>query len=174
MNATAAVFHYGQDESRSHDDLRVEAFEVGSMMKRAGLSAHFIAQAVDLAEEFERILELMRMWRDESEASEREAVVADIQELIGDCSQTGMVEAAYVRFDDLERIATNVRVFKDSLRVIVDERGGMSKLAEKTGIPQPSLSRFFNTAAMPRRTTLHRIARALNLSQVQIASEWCV
>lgn len=174
MNATAEVSHYGQDESRSHDELRVEAFEIGSMMKRAGLPAHFIAQAVDLAEDFEGILELMRMWRDESEASEREAIVADIQELIDDCSQTEKVEAAYVRFDDLERIATNVRVFKDSLRVIVDERGGISKLAEKAGIPQPSLSRLFNTGAMPRRTTLNRIARALNLSQVQIASEWCV
>lgn len=174
MNATAALSHYGQDESRSHDELRVEAFEIGWMMKRGGLPDHFIAQAVDLAAEFDGVLELMRMWRDETEASEREAVIADIQELIDDCSQAGKVEAAYVRFDDLDRIATNVRAFKDGLRVIIDERGGIGKLAEATGIPQPSLSRFFNTAAMPRRTTLHRIARALNLSQVQIASEWSV
>jgi DNA-binding phage protein len=174
MNATAAPSHYGQDESRSHDELRVEAFEIGSMMKRSGLPDHFIAKAVDLSEEFSGILELMRMWRDESNAAEREATVADIQELLDDCSQSTIVEAAYVRFDDLDRIASNVRAFKDSLRLIVDERGGIGQLAEKTGIPQPSLSRFFNNAAMPRRTTLLRIARALNLNQVQIAPEWCV
>jgi DNA-binding phage protein len=174
MTATAALSHYSEDESRNHDELRVEAFEIGSLMRRAGLPHHFIAQAVDFSAEFGGILELMRMWRDESEASERDAIVADIQELIDDCSQAGKVEAAYVRFDDLERIAANVRAFKDGLRVIVDERGGIGKLAEATGIPQPSLSRFFSTAAMPRRTTLFRIARALNLSQVQIASQWSI
>lgn len=79
------------------------------------------------------------------------------------------VEDVYVRFDDLDRIASDVRKFKDSLRALVEARGGIGKLAELTAIPQPSLSRFFNTAAMPRRTTLYKIARALNLSQVQIA-----
>jgi DNA-binding phage protein len=71
-------------------------------------------------------------------------------------------------------MASDVRKFKDSLRALVDERGGIGKLAELTAIPQPSLSRFFNTATMPHRTTLHKIARALNLSQVQIATEWSV
>lgn len=174
MNATAALAQAEQDASRSHDELRVEAFGIGSTMKACGLSTHFIARAVDLSGEFGGILELMKMWRDESEASAREAIVADIQELIDDCSQSGKVDAPYVRFDDLERIAADVRAFKDSLRVKVDERGGIGKLAEATGIPQPSLSRFFNSAAMPRRTTLYKIARALNLSHVQIASEWSV
>jgi hypothetical protein len=57
---------------------------------------------------------------------------------------------------------------------LVDGRGGIGKLAELAAIPQPSLSRFFNTAAMPRRTTLHKIAGGLNLSQIQIATEWSV
>jgi transcriptional regulator with XRE-family HTH domain len=54
----------------------------------------------------------------------------------------------------------------------VDQNGGIKHLAELTGISQPSLSRFFNSATMPRRATLQKIARALKLSQVQIAREW--
>jgi DNA-binding phage protein len=156
------------------DDVRVEAFIIAGMMNVAGLPSHFIVQAVDLSDEFEGILDLLRLWRDETEEPERDAIVADIQELIDDCSQTGKVEAPYVRFDDLDRIAADVRAFKDSLRILVDERGGISRLAETTGIPQPSLSRFFSSASMPRRTTLYKIARALNLSHVQIASPWSV
>lgn len=53
----------------------------------------------------------------------------------------------------------------------VDKNGGLKKLAELTEIPQPSLSRFFGSATMPRRTTLLKIARALNLSQIEIATE---
>ena len=57
-------------------------------------------------------------------------------------------------------------------RFIVDTKGGISKLSELTGIPQPSLSRFFYSASMPKRITLLKIAKALNLSQVEIATEW--
>ncbi|WP_407890448.1 helix-turn-helix domain-containing protein [Scytonema sp. NUACC26] len=46
------------------------------------------------------------------------------------------------------------------------------KLSEKTGIPEPSLSRFFNSASMPHRTTLYKIANALKLTESQILSKW--
>jgi DNA-binding phage protein len=46
--------------------------------------------------------------------------------------------------------------------------GGITKLAERTGIPQPSLSRFFNSVSMPRKSTLLKIAEALNLTQLEI------
>lgn len=48
------------------------------------------------------------------------------------------------------------------------EQGGISKLAELTGIPQPSLSRFFNSNAMPRKATVLKIAKALNLDEIKI------
>jgi len=47
-------------------------------------------RAVDLSQEFERILNLMRKWRDAAELSEREATVASIQELINDCAQVAV------------------------------------------------------------------------------------
>jgi hypothetical protein len=79
-----------------------------------------------------------------------------------------------LRFDDLDAIAADVRKFKDSLRVVVDERGGIGKLAELTHMPQPSISRFCNSSSIPRRATLNKFARALDLSGVQMATPWDV
>ena len=77
-----------------------------------------------------------------------------------------------IHFQDLDRIANDVGGFKQHLRNLVDQWGGISKLSEATGIAQPSLSRFFASASMPRRTTLYRIAIAMNLSEVDVIGNW--
>ena len=87
-------------------------------------------------------------------------------------TQKEKIEGVYIRFDDLAAIATNIRGFKDSLRIKIDTVGGIGELSKKTGIPQPSLSRFFNSASIPHRATLLKIAKALGLSQVEIETEW--
>ena len=153
-------------------DLKVELIEIGHKMNQSGLQHEFIADAVQTAFEFEGIYNLMKMWADESDQKERDEIVADIQDLIDDCAQRKKVEEVYIRFDDLESIAKDVHNFKDNLRLTVDKNGGIKKLAELTGIPQPSISRFFGSATMPRRATLLKIARALNLSQIEVATEW--
>ncbi len=153
-------------------DIKVEVVEIGHQMNQAGLPKEFIAAAVQTAFEFEGVYDLLKIWATETDPSERDETISDIQELIEDCQQQEQVDGVYVRFDDLDGIAKNIRVFKDHLRALVDQNGGIKHLSEITGIPQPSLSRFFNTATMPRRSTLHKIARALKLNQVQIATEW--
>ncbi|MCK5015056.1 MAG: helix-turn-helix transcriptional regulator [Candidatus Omnitrophica bacterium] len=114
----------------------------------------------------------MKMWSEEIDEDEKNEIVADIQDMIDECAQKEKAEGTYVRFNDLEQIAKHIQSFKDNLRIIVEGNGGITVLAKLTGIPQPSLSRFFNSNTMPRRVTLLKIARALNLSQVQIATEW--
>lgn len=153
-------------------DVKVELIEIGHKMNQAGLSKPFIAAAVETAFEFEGVYDLMKMWVEEDVPADREEIIADIQDLINDCTQKEKVESAYVRFDDLEGITRNIRGFKDSLRLKVDALGGIGELSKKTGIPQPSLSRFFNSASIPHRATLLKIAKALGLSQVEIATEW--
>ena len=153
-------------------DIKVQIVEIGHEMNQAGLPKDFIASAVSIAFEFEGVYDLLNMWVKENDPSERDEIVVDIQELIEDCSQSDKIEGVYVRFDDLTTIAKNIHKFKDHLRSIVDQSGGIKKLSTLTGIPQPSLSRFFSSASMPRRSTLHKIARALKLSQIQIATEW--
>lgn len=155
-----------------NSDVKVELIEIGSLMLKAKLPNTFIASAVETAFVFEGVYDLMKLWAMETDTKERQEIVADIQDLIDNCSQKEKIEGVYIRFDDLEKIAKDIRAFKNALLMKVNNHGGISKLSELTGIPQPSLSRFFNSASMPQRTTLLKIAKALRLSQVEIATEW--
>ena len=141
-------------------------------MNSARLPSQFIADAVRTASEFEGVYDLMKMWDGENDESERGQIVADIQDMIDDCAQSEKLESAYVKFNDLDQIRKNIRSFKDGLLQTVTQRGGIKKLSELTHIPQPSLSRFFSSTSMPRRSTLMKIAKALKLDAVQIATEW--
>ncbi len=149
-----------------------DVLEIGTAMTKTGLPDVFVADAVRTAMEFEGVLDLLVLWRDEGEETEREEIIADIQELVDDCQQTEKKEAVYIRFDDLESVAKDVRKFKDGLLLVVDQRGGLTHLSRLTGMPQPSLSRFFNSSSMPRRGTLLKIAKALDLSAVEVATDW--
>lgn len=155
-----------------NSDVKVELIEIGSLMSKSKLPNTFIAAAVETAFVFEGVYDLMKMWVEETDTNEREEIIADIQDLINDCAQKEKIEGVYIRFDDLEKIAADIRTFKNALLMKVNSLGGISKLSELTGIPQPSLSRFFNSASMPQRITLLKIAKALGLSQVEIATEW--
>ena len=153
-------------------DKNIEPIEIGHKMHMAGLPNEFVASAVRTAFEFEGVHDLMKLWSEESDEKEKNEILADIQDMIDECSQKEKIEGTYIRFDDLNEIAKHIRSFKDQLRLIVSKNGGIKALATLTGIPQPSLSRFFSSNTMPRRVTLLKIARALKLSQIQIATEW--
>jgi DNA-binding phage protein len=152
--------------------LQMELFEIAGAMKKSGLSADFIAAAVNTATEFEGVYDLMKLWINETDKKERDEIVADIQDMIDDCAQQEKEEGPYIRFNDLEAVAKDIRAFKDSLLVEVDKAGGVKHLSELSGIPQPSLSRFFNSSSMPQRTTLLKIAKALKLDAVKIGTQW--
>ncbi|HSW70738.1 MAG TPA: helix-turn-helix transcriptional regulator [Gammaproteobacteria bacterium] len=74
----------------------------------------------------------------------------------------------YIKMNDLAFINAHLRAFKDSLLEAVNTAGGITQLAKNAGIPQPSLSRFFNSDAMPQRSTLLKIAKALNLAALPV------
>ena len=153
-------------------DNQMELFEIATQMKTAKLTSNFVSQAVQTAIEFEGVYDLMKIWAAETDPKEKNETIADIQDMIDDCAQTERVDAPYVKFNDLDAIAKDIRKFKDSLLVEVNNKGGLTKLAELTEIPQPSLSRFFNSGSMPRRLTLLKIAKALKLDAVKMATEW--
>ena len=152
--------------------LQIELFEIAGAMKKSGLSADFIAAAVNTATEFEGVYDLMKLWMNETDAKERDEIVADIQDMIDDCAKQEKEAAPSIRFNDLEAVAKDIRSFKDSLLAEVDKAGGVKHLSELTGIPQPSLSRFFNSSSMPQRATLLKIAQALKLDAVKIGTPW--
>ena len=146
---------------------RVEIYKIATDMAESGLSAAFVSDAVDMALEFEGAYDLMVMWTKEDEQKERDEIVADLQEEIDNHKEAPKkpLKKPYIKFEDLEPMAKKIQAFKYELRKKVDRWGGISKLAKETGIPQPSLSRFFSSASIPRRTTLYRIAEVLELSE---------
>lgn len=150
----------------------VTLFDIAHKMKESGLSVGFISSAIRTALHYEGVADLVFLWGEESDPSECDEIIADIQDLIDDCSRGSLEEYPMVKFSDLDAIRKDIRLFKDSLLRMVDEEGGISRLSKITGIPQPSLSRFFNSNAMPRRQTLLKISSALKLEGVKVNYAW--
>lgn len=161
-----------ESEQKAGKDLHV--LDILNEMRRVGLESAFIYSLMEYCQRYEGIRDLMEMWFEETDPSERNKVVADLQESIDDISNAPkkQEERPYLRFDDLDEIRRDVLEFKKQLRKEVDRQGGISELSRRTGIPQPSLSRFFISGAMPRRPTLYKIAKALNLAESAIGIKW--
>jgi DNA-binding phage protein len=159
---------------KTSDEQKVRVYEIAAQMKQLGLSAHFIASCVEQALEYEGTHDLMVLWAEADSETERNEVVADLQDEIDARAEAPKkpLKKPNLKFDDLEEIAKDVTRFKKALRKVVDKHGGITKLAEISGIPQPSLSRFFSSASLPRRATLYKIAEALNLNEKEIVNEW--
>jgi len=157
---------------KSNNNLHV--LDILNEMRRAGLQSTFICLLMEYCQRYEGIRDLMDMWLEETDSIEQNKIIADLQDTLDDIVQAPKKpeEHPYVRYNDLEEIRRDVLDFKKRLREEVDRQGGISELSRKTGIPQPSLSRFFTSSSMPRRTTLFRIAKALNLSESEIGFKW--
>lgn len=156
------------------DQQRVRVYQIASKMKNEGLSDSFIAGAVKLAEYYEGAYDLFELWASEEDQNEKDNIVSDLQDEIDEYAEQPKtpVKKPYISYSDLDKIAKDVAGFKARLKSMVDQWGGITKLSKETGIPQPSLSRFFKTTSMPRRTTLYKIAEALNLSEKEIITDW--
>ncbi len=152
----------------------VKVYEVATAMNKAGLNARFIKDSVHLALEYEGAHDLMLLWVEASNDEERDDIISDLQEEIDSHQELPKkpTKKPYIRFDDLDGISKNISGYKKHLRKLVDRHGGITELSKKTGIPQPSLSRFFNSQSMPRRTTLYKIADALGLSENEVVTDW--
>ena len=156
----------------SNDHLHV--LDILNEMRRKDLETAFICNLMENCQRYEGIRDLMEMWFNETDPKEQSKIVTDLQESLDDIVNAPQQseERPYLRDDDIEKIKSDVIEFKKRLREQVDRQGGISELARKTGIPQPSLSRFFSSFSMPRRTTLYKIANALNLPESAISFKW--
>jgi transcriptional regulator with XRE-family HTH domain len=156
------------------DQQKVRVYQIAAQMKNEGLSDRFIAGAVKFAEYYEGAYDLFELWASEEDQKEKDQIISDLQDEIDEHAEQpkAPVKKPYISHSDLDKVANNVLGFKARLKSMVDQWGGITKLAKETGIPQPSLSRFFKTASMPRRTTLYKIAEALNLSEKEIFTDW--
>lgn len=154
------------------NDLHV--LDILNEMRRVGLESAFISSLMEYCQRYEGIRDLMEIWFEESDSKERDKITADLQECLNDIVDLPQQpeERPYLHFNNLNEVRRDIIKFKKQLREEVDRHGGISELARKTGIPQPSLSRFFASNSMPRRTTLYKIAKALNLPESAIGFKW--
>jgi hypothetical protein len=143
-------------------------------MKSQGLPEDFVSQAMALALKNEGAVDLMELWSEEASSRHRDELVADLQELLDDYLEAPPepVSRPKIEFTQLDHIVSQILEHKQRLRTLVDQHGGVSSVARRAGIPQPSLSRMLASATMPRRTTLYKIAAALDLSEPEIVGEW--
>ena len=144
-------------------------------MEKAGVDRNFIVEADELARRDQGVFDLMALWADAAgDPAERDEIVADIQESIDDYRDAPATpqKKPYIKYVQLDDVAQRVMAEKAKLRQIIDKHGGVSAVAQKAGIPQPSLSRMLNSPSVPRRSTLYKIADALDLSENEIAFEW--
>jgi hypothetical protein len=160
---------------RTTAEQRVQISVIAASMNVAKLPVPFIDAVSRLAQEDQGIFELMALWQAAAEdVEERVAVEADLQEHLEEAAElpSEPVRKPKIPFDDLTSVASQVMRHKQRLREIVDRHGGVSEVARKCGMAQPSLSRMLTSASMPRRSTLYKIANALGLPEQEIVGEW--
>lgn len=161
-------------EPRESPGNGLHVLDILNEMRHVGLESAFIRSLMENCQRYEGVRNLMEMWFEETNQKEREKIIADLQESLDDIQEGPQrpEERPYLQFNDLDKVKHDVLEFKKLLRAEVDRQGGISELARKTGIPQPSLSRFFSSGSMPRRTTLFKIAKALNLPETAVGFKW--
>jgi hypothetical protein len=159
---------------RTTDQERVNVARFAGEMADRGLPSTLIAGAMDLAWHEQGAYDLMELWSEARPGKERDEIVADLQEALDEWAEAPRTPQTKPRidFDQLDGVARSVMAHKRRLRELIDRHGGVSAVARKSGIPQPSLNRLLSSASMPRRSTLYRIANALGVDESEIVTEW--
>lgn len=137
------------------------------------LDKEFLYGVLELAKERTPFFKMLTLWS-QSSSEERDEILTDLEEMFEDYKNrpTSPVELPYVPMEKLSSIAQGIIAYKAFLKEKVKEHGGVTEIARKCGISQPSLSRFLNSSALPRKSTLEKLAKALKLTQSEMAYEW--
>ncbi len=145
-------------------------------MKAAGLPEGFLDQLATFARESEPLVEMMEVWAGGETGDDRDDTVVHLQAMIHeleDAISGAIGSGPKIPFDTLQgRVLPSVQQHKQRLRDLIDRHGGVSAVARKAGIPQPSLSRMLNDGSRPRRATLYKIAEALDVDESEIVGEY--
>jgi DNA-binding phage protein len=169
---TRLVERGSETSSKSEHEIRL--YRIATKMQDEGLNVDFVARAVRAALKYEGMADMLVLWDEAQSNDEKADIIASIDEEIDDVDikDDPPIRKPKINYKELDLVAEKIVEFKRDLRKRVDEWGGITELARATGIPQPSLSRFFSGASMPRRTTLYKIANAMDLSETEISTPW--
>lgn len=137
-------------------------------MLAAGLPEPFVLRVVALARESEGVEDMLHLWDDHP--AERGAVEAEFQAALDDREPSGPSVQVHGA-EAAERLLDERLRQKAHIRSLVETHGGVSRVAQAAGLPQPSLSRFLNTPSEPKPATLHRLATAMGLAVGDLSPE---
>jgi DNA-binding Xre family transcriptional regulator len=153
---------------------RVNAASLATKMQSAGLPVSFVDAVLRLALVDLGAYQLMELWDEAGTSTDQDEAVADLQELLDDQSDRppGIETRPRISYASIGAVASEVLKHKKRLRELIDRNGGVTEVARRAGIPQPSLSRMLASASMPRRSTLYKIAQALDVEESEIVGEW--
>ncbi len=148
------------------EDREIKA--IGEAMLAANLPLEFVGLVLELAKTSEGVEDLVHLWSSAPDEAERREVEAELQAAIEDREPSGpAIEAASV--EEGERLLKQRCRQKEHLRRLVDAHGGVSEVARRAQMPQPSLSRLLNSMSEPRPPTLLRLAEAMDLTVSDLA-----
>lgn len=151
-----------------------DIYEISEQWRQqSDLDKEFLYGVLELAKERTPFYKMLDLWL-RSSPEERSEIVADLEEMYEDYKNrpSSPVDLPYVPMEKLSSIAREIVAFKAALKAKVKEHGGVTEIARKCGISQPSLSRFLNSGALPRKSTLEKLAKALKLTQKEVSFEW--
>ena len=145
---------------------------IGEEMQQADLPHEFISSAINFASQYEGIGDLIFLWHEEKSSEERKEIIADIQELLDDCSIDNKEEFNSSLLKNINQLETQLHMLKEKLDGLIQKQGGVSELSRKTSIPSEYLNRLLTTNCIPRRPSLLKIARALQLEEDSVDLFW--
>lgn len=151
-----------------------EIYEIApDWLKQKDLERDFLMTVLELARKETPFYKMLLLW-EESDLKDRKEILADLEDMVEEYHDRPLtpVELPYIKMDKLASIADEVKKYKDFLRERVSRAGGVSVVAHKCKMAQPSLSRFLNTTSLPRKSTLEKLAKVLGLSQKEMGFEW--
>ena len=129
----------------------------------AELPADFIVGVFKMALDSKGARDLLYLWHEAPTRTDRDEAIADLHELLDDRDPSPRVLAQRA-LSEVDNTLEERRRLKEHLRTLVEASGGVSSVARRAEMPQPSLSRLLNTLSEPRTSTLQRLAKAMGLS----------
>jgi len=136
---------------------------IGVEMIDAGLPSSFVLRVIELAKESEGVEDLVYLWAEAPDEDERREIEAELHGTIEDREPAGPAHRVE-SVDAGDHLLDQRRAMKEHLRQLVEQRGGVTNVARRAEMPQPSLSRLLNSLSEPRPATLLRLAQAMDLS----------
>lgn len=155
------------EEKKVESNEKIEIISIFKNLIEHNYSNEFIYDCLIYSRKHESMYELLQIWNKSNDDKEKDEIIANIQDMIDDCQYVSE-KPIEINLNDIDSISKNLRAFKDKLSIIVNEKGGIKILSEKTGIPQPSISRLLNSYSIPQRVTLLKIKNALGIDTIYL------